>query len=711
MDSSCLARFFSKKTLSLKNLLAFLLALFAVPAFASQHQFSFTEYNLAFVLGLSLPVLLITALLNKKISIAWGFPALLTLSIFSLLYSMANFARHQSTFSLTAAIVFLALMYLWPFYNQTEQQLKSKRTFIVAIVSTTLIYLISIWFLPQIDAYLTWLLSSALILTLALVRIIQLQRQQKPSSYRIIIQWLFALTFSISIYLWLSAKISINTLTLLCVLTYLTALINGSWLLVQQIISDISAVDEQKIEKITHHDLFSYTHDPATHLPTYQHALKHFAQLLQQNSHPDYAIIALQPIDFIEVNSILGHQNSDVLLLQLAYCLQQKTAKNNALINFEQNGETTKLARLQGLRFLIIVDLSASHHPDRAVINDICKQLALSVPKAMSFKSFSLNFELVFGVSLIKTHGEDINKVIAHAEDALLNSQNKKQTINYFDSSQLLHTEQQLAKMEALKAAITGDQLQWYIQPQILLANKAIQGFALSVYWHNELIQSASKTKKLTLNQFIKTAELSGDIFLLARKMITEAFKLLFKLHQGGCYQVVSVNLSSKFLLEPDLIDFIEQRSLQYNIPTKYLSIELSEQLIIFEKDQAKIFIDQLKALEINLTITQFSGSYDALRFLRKVIVNQIQIDCQQLTDKEEMATDKAITNALINLASTMNIPIVATGVDNTFIEQVFTAMGGKIAQGKAIVDNVKLDNIDGWLSAWYQQYPKIKPD
>jgi EAL domain-containing protein (putative c-di-GMP-specific phosphodiesterase class I) len=355
---------------------------------------------------------------------------------------------------------------------------------------------------------------------------------------------------------------------------------------------------------------------------------------------------------------------------------------------------------------LVILDLSDNHHPEQSVINDLCKKLASAVPEALSFKSFSLNFELAFGVSITNEHSENVGRLIAHAEDALLLAQNKKQMINYFDSSHLLYTDKQLAKMESLKSCIINEQLEWYVQPQINLRSKRVIGFSLSANWQPDL----NNTAKLTLSKFISTAELSGDIYLLARQMITQAFKLLFTLHQSGNYQHVSVNLSSKHLLEPDLINFIESQKERYNIPTKYLVIELSEELIFSENIDVKNFTDQLKALDIGISIANFSGSYDALRFLRKALVSRIKISCQPLIDHAEMATDKAIINALINLASTMKIPLIGTDIDNKFIEQSFSAMGGELAQGKVITASIFPEKVMTWLTSWYKQYPEANP-
>ncbi len=297
---------------------------------------------------------------------------------------------------------------------------------------------------------------------------------------------------------------------------------------------------------------FNYTHDLTTNLPTAQHALKQFEQVLKTEQHSRMAVIVFKPINFRQVNTVLGHHNSDILLLQLAYCLQKKVADNPSLLSFDANPEPVRLARLQGLDFLVVFDLSTSKHEAKQVIDDLCQQLANAVPDAMSFKSFSLNFELAFGVAISGEHDNSVGEIVSHATDALLKAESKEQTIQYFDHSAVLYTEQQLALMEQLRQDIIAEDLCWYLQPQVNVEDNSLAGFELKVHWYN------NDKKPLELLDFIELAEHSGEVYCLTKQMFTQAFEALFTLHNMGVYQRVSVSLSSKNLLEPDLVDFIE---------------------------------------------------------------------------------------------------------------------------------------------------------
>nr|WP_245942605.1 GGDEF domain-containing phosphodiesterase [Candidatus Colwellia aromaticivorans] len=456
--------------------------------------------------------------------------------------------------------------------------------------------------------------------------------------------------------------------------------------------------------QITKEELFNYTHDLATNLPTAQHALKQFEQALKTTKKASMAAVVFKPINFQQVNTVLGHHNSDILLLQLAFCLKKSVANNQSLLSFDQTPEAVRLARLHGLDFLVVFDLSSSKHDAKSVLDNLCQQLAKAVPEAMSFKSFSLNFELAFGIAISGEHGNSVNEIVAHATDALLKGEEDEQRIQYFDNSAVLYTEQQLLLMERLRQDILAENLHWYLQPQINVNDQSIVGFELKVHWYY------GEEKPLELSDFIELAEHSGEVYLLTKQMIIQAFETLSTLNKLGVQQRVSVSLSSKNLLEPDLVDFIGQQMENYNVAGKYLMIELSEQVMLSACQRAKKTIDQLKSLDVTIAIDDFSGSYESLRYLRKMTVHQVKIDCQQLVTNEDNRADKAIINALITLARSMKLSLIGTNIDRHETVNSYIAMGGSLVQGSIIHDGFVLDEMELWLKKWFTQHPEAKP-
>jgi len=450
---------------------------------------------------------------------------------------------------------------------------------------------------------------------------------------------------------------------------------------------------------------FNYAHDLTTNLPTAQYALNKFEQVLKTTKNAKLAAVVFKPVNFQQVNRVLGHHNSDILLLQLAFCLKKNIEENTNLIIFDHSPEPVRLARLQGLDFLVVFDLSTTKHEVKDVIDDLCQQLAKAVPDAMSFKSFSLNFELAFGVAISGEHGNSVSEIVSHATDALLKGAANEQSIQYFDNSAVLYTEQQLLLMERLREDILSEDLRCFLQPQIDLNDNSIIGFELKVHWY------VNDEEPLELCDFIETAEHSGELYLLTKQMFKQAFDVLSSLQKLGVYQRVSVSLSSKNLLEPALVDYLEQQMKHFNIAGKYLMIELSEQVMLTSCQRAKNTIDQLKSLDIAIAIDNFSGSYESLRYLRKLAIHQVKINCQKLGDKEDNRADKAIINALVTLTRSMKLPLIGTHIDKDEIAISYKAMGGNLVQGDIINRGVVPDEIELWLKSWFSQHSTVKPN
>jgi EAL domain-containing protein (putative c-di-GMP-specific phosphodiesterase class I)/GGDEF domain-containing protein len=593
-------------------------------------------------------------------------------------------------------MIFLCLLLYWPLKDYVE---KKNKLFIYSLRFASfcaVLYLCILWFIHSIDGYTLWSVVSASILTLAVVQFKQIFKETKSFAIRLITLWLFTAIFIIAIYLWINSKLSVNLLVISLVVCYLISMINGCWLVVQTL---SKKVDSTAVTLRVSPPSVTYPSDPATNLPTYQQALNYIDNALKAENKPRFVAIVFKPVNFQQVNNILGHKNSDILLLQLAYCLQKEVLDKSELINFNLAETPVRIARLQGLHFLVVLNVNASHHPDRVVIDDLCHKLAKAVPEAMSFKSFSLNFELSFGIAFLGEHGESITEVIAHAEDALLDAENNQQMLSYFDNESVLYTEQRLREMENLKQDIVDENLRWFLQPQVSLSNRRISAFELKVHWYKK------NHSPLELHQFIDTAEYSGEIYLLTKQMIRQAFQLLVNLNKLGNYQPISVKLLSQHLLEPELVNFIEKQIDEYDVPGSSLMIEFTENIVLSASHRAKVIIDQLKSLKINIAISDFSGSYESLRYLRKMAVNQVKIDCSNLGENSSHYSDKAIVNALINLTRTMKLPLIGTGVNNQAIETVFTNMGGEYAQGAIIDNGVVADELAIWLDKWHERY------
>lgn len=687
------AIFFISSFLLFSSLLSF-------SAYADNGGFSFIEFNLAYVLGLCLPTLLVVLFANRVNAISIRTPILLMGVLLVLLFGMSYLIARNDSVVITLAAIILQLNCTWAAQLHTiknNSKVASRSAWLFAMNLLLLFtFLITLWF-GLLALSQAWIIFSVVQLALHVVSIAMSGLNSNNMSRRF---WLLTsnyIVYCVVVYIYLTQQLSMELLAAFVVASCTVSFASGCWQLISFV--RVNEVDEKQLLPVAE----NINLDPATNLPSYQFALNKFEHGLKKHTAAKYAVITFKPVNFQQVNSVLGHHNSDILLLQLAYCLQKSVEADESLFNFASHEQPVRVARLQGLHFLVIIDVAKHKHDDEIIIEELCKKLADAVPGPMSFKSFSLFFKLVFGVAFVGKDSSNVSEVIACAEDALLQADKQQKLVCFFAQELAIFNEQQLQKMEHLKQDILADKILWQIQPQIQMASKKLIAFELVVSWQHK------HDETLTFNDIMHIAQQSGDAYLLCQQMVVQAFVYLKALHAAATLVPIAIKISKCCILEPDLVDYIEQQAEAHKIDCQYLLLEIEEDILLSETREAKASIDQLKSLGVKVAIDEFSGSYEALRYLRRMAVSEIKINCQSLAQVEAGSSDKAIINALINLTRKMELPLIGTNINNAEIEKMFLAMGGEYAQGKFYSMGITAQELPAWLNSWYQQYPQSR--
>ncbi len=687
------AIFFISSFLLFSSLLSF-------SAYADNGGFSFIEFNLAYVLGLCLPTLLVVLFANRVNAISIRTPILLMGVLLVLLFGMSYLIARNDSVVITLAAIILQLNCTWAAQLHTiknNSKVASRSAWLLAMNLLLLFtFLITLWF-GLLALSQAWIIFSVVQVALHVVSIAMSGLNSNNMSRRF---WLLTcnyIVYCVVVYIYLTQQLSMELLAAFVVASCTVSFASGCWQLISFV--RVNEVDEKQLLPVAE----NINLDPATNLPSYQFALNKFEHGLKKHTAAKYAVITFKPVNFQQVNSVLGHHNSDILLLQLAYCLQKSVEADESLFNFASHEQPVRVARLQGLHFLVIIDVAKHKHDDEIIIEELCKKLADAVPGPMSFKSFSLFFKLVFGVAFVGKDSSNVSEVIACAEDALLQADKQQKLVCFFAQELAIFNEQQLQKMEHLKQDILADKILWQVQPQIQMASKKLIAFELVVSWQHK------HDETLTFNDIMHIAQQSGDAYLLCQQMVVQAFVYLKALHAAATLVPIAIKISKCCILEPDLVDYIEQQAEAHKIDCQYLLLEIEEDILLSETREAKASIDQLKSLGVKVAIDEFSGSYEALRYLRRMAVSEIKINCQSLAQVEAGSSDKAIINALINLTRKMELPLIGTNINNAEIEKMFLAMGGEYAQGKFYSMGITAQELPAWLNSWYQQYPQSR--
>lgn len=714
------------------------------PAFSSEFLNVFSGFAIALISGISLPVLFLSFFMRKTIALRWPFIILVSLCGLALLTFLQSKSLQSTQVSASLAVIYMLLVSLWPFYNnvrtkhETKVNIQSKqrvtpdaldnslssnpvysthalgffyrRNTIIKLVTAILVitatlYLSLVWLYSHFGLANGWASTSIVYLIVNAICLFKLtDKAQQKFKLGLLGLYVSLMLFCLFTFLWLSDNTGQFGVVLTTLLSLLCSLIVGGWPLVAQIM--VALKKEQKSirnnkTQLSIDDIFQITHDPATNLPNAQQAHKYFELNSRRFPGHQFAAITFKPINFKQVNDVLGFHNSDILLLQMAYRIQIALIEDESLLRFDECSEPVRLVRLQSLQFMVICDLGqASHYAGsenkqesvKDQISRLCHRISSSVPEAMSFKSLSLNFELAFGVSITTATSFNVSETIAHATDALLLAEKSNRKVQYFDASSMRENERRLVDIERLRKDIINQNLYCFLQPQVHCKNGDLVGFELLLHWYKWL------NEPLELTEFIELAEYSGELHTLVKHMFTQAISSIATLQRLHHHCTVSVKLSSKMLLEVDLIEFIIQQIVEQKITASYLVVELTEDVILSSSMKAKSTIDQLAAMGIKIAIADFSGSYEALRYLRKSSIDQIKINCKELIAGDEERADRMIVDALVNLCKGMKIPVIGSQMEKQVSLEIFRAMGGTIIQGNIIDAGVVPDEIEVWL-------------
>ncbi|QOL26000.1 EAL domain-containing protein [Thalassotalea sp. LPB0316] len=672
-------------------------------ASAQTAGYTLTQLSYGFIIGLSLPVLALSIARSVEKPTIFVFPSLLFIALLFFIGCVGqnihlSSLKDNHIWLCSAANAYLGLLLLVP--NKAdwfeELTMPKLRWLTLLLLAFFVLFELSLFVFPELDHKVTWLVWFLIAGILAYWRGYLVIREQQSSFFWLLVAFLVTLISGATFWLWLNELVDEQHIYQVIGLGYLIVLLHFSWALVKYQPSS----GKHSSHTLDHEDWQLYARDAVTNFPLQGQAIKKLEYSLLSGDYNRVAAIAFKPVNFAQANKILGYENSDALLLQLAFSMQKQSLTIDGLINLSFANIPFYVARLHSLHFLIVLDLTNNKHEDRQVVEHVCQQLIGALPQAMTFKSYTMNFELAFGISMLSKGDSSVKQAIALAEDALLKAEQLHQPIYFFDQSLSQISQAQLVRMERLKSSIEVDDFTYFIQPQINLKTKDVIGYEVLIRW------SYDKDLVLEQNEVQSLAAQSGDAFTVFQLLFKRALTWLAELDDKGLAKPVSINLESLELLDEVTVEYIEVELKAAQLSPRNLMISISEHLLLSAGDRVKLAFDQLRQVGVRISINEFSGSYEALRYVRRLAVDQVRISCATLTFKDDREPEKAIVQALIHLANVINLPLVGTHVNSAAVELLFRELDGENAQGEIIAPAVLSTEAPQWLAKWiaYQE-------
>jgi diguanylate cyclase (GGDEF)-like protein/PAS domain S-box-containing protein len=348
---------------------------------------------------------------------------------------------------------------------------------------------------------------------------------------------------------------------------------------------------------------------------------------------------------FKDVNDSLGHSVGDLLLEAVAERL--KTCAR----------EQDTVARLGGDEFLLMLT-HVTDVPDAAVA---AERLMDAITAEFVVQGHTLNVSCSVGISIFPEHGADGETLIKNADAAMYSAKdNGRNNFRFFTADMNAQVVERLALESSLRLALDRKQLFLVYQPQMDIASGRITGLEALLRWqHSEL-------GLVPPDKFIRIAENSGLILPIGEWVLRTACSQTRTWQDEGLPAVtVAVNVSAVQFRQEGFCELIRRVLDETGLAPQFLELELTESLLLANADVMMSVIEELKAIGLTLAIDDFGTGYSSFSYLRQFRVSKLKIDRVFIRDVALNPDDAAITTAIIGMAKSLRLKVIAEGVED----------------------------------------------
>ena len=373
------------------------------------------------------------------------------------------------------------------------------------------------------------------------------------------------------------------------------------------------------------------------------------------------------------VNDTLGHAAGDDLICQVA----------DRMVDCMRTTDT--LARLGGDEFVVLL-------PEISGV-DIAVEVADRLIRALERPFMVLGHELFIscsvGVACSPGDGLDYQTLMLHADGAMYAAKANGRNAFAVQAPSVQEPRRQQLDLESqLHKAVENDELRVLYQPQIDLTTMRMVGVEALVRWQHPTLGMLAPDK------FLPLAEESGMIVPIDAWVRRTAFRQAAAWSAAGNPLRVAVNLSTRDLANPDLPELVRREMAHAEVSPSLVELEITDRAVLSEED-LPIVIDSLHALGVRLAIDDFGTGTSVLGRLHSSPVDTLKIDRSFVQAMAEDAPEAPLVRAIITLAHSLNLDVVAEGVETIAQGRVLRRYGCEMAQGFLFSRPVSPDQID----------------
>lgn len=411
-------------------------------------------------------------------------------------------------------------------------------------------------------------------------------------------------------------------------------------------------------------------YDKLTNLPNRISFLDHLnSEIAQEQEEPNsthiFAVLLLSIDRFHSIKRSLGYEISDKLLIAIARRLE------NYVVNINVN----VISRIGEDEFALLISQLNNHYE----VVDRAEDLYHELIKPFEINGATVCSTVSIGISLNQENNREPEKMLRWADTAMQYAKvNFAKTSVLFDETMESKAVEKLRLENDLQRAIDNHQLYLNYQPIVSLDTGKINCLEALVRWKHDSLGIISP------NKFIPICEETGQIIVLGQWVLSEACSQLVTWQEsfvGDSPLTVSVNLSRIQIYHPELIPQIDNLLESLNLKGQDLKLEITESTLMENTSAVTKVLEQLKEREIKLCLDDFGTGYSSLNYLRYLPVDTVKID-RSFIGPEINNTNYDIIKAIINLAHSLGLDVVAEGIETEAQLKILKNLGCEYGQG-----------------------------
>ncbi|REL25873.1 EAL domain-containing protein [Thalassotalea euphylliae] len=423
-----------------------------------------------------------------------------------------------------------------------------------------------------------------------------------------------------------------------------------------------------------------------------------FKEKLEAAIHQEQAKFAVLFIDidnFKHVNDNLGHDVGDALLVEVAERLKQSVRCSDDIFTAEES-ELSELpqshaiiARIGGDEFTVILldidDPELISPITQRIIKNICQPYVINGQKAFVGASI--------GVATYPQDGTTASSLMKNADIAMYHAKfNGKNQCQFYSSDINQAIRNELAIENDIASALEEEQFLLHYQPKIDLQRGGLCSVEALIRWHHP------ERGRVSPAEFIPVAENTGLILPMGEWIIETACRQLKDWQSTQANQVaIAINISAIQFKQAELDDVILSMLDKYQLPYHLLEIEVTETVVIENEEEAIRILTRLSQAGIHIWIDDFGTGYSSLGYLRKLPIYGVKIDYSFIRDIDKNEGAQKLCQAIIAMANSLNLKVVAEGIEQISQESIVKRLHCDYAQGflygKAQPGDVLLEN------------------